>query len=206
MKKIILILALVGSSLSHAMSDFDRAVLFGANAASMGVYIAQMEAEIAKVQLNYEKQLAEFNLTLEKDHQNSLKKDLEDELGLLERQQLEYSKIFESLKYRNDGFNRILDLLGGVYRGKIKTESILVELDKLNKIYPTSHQDFSELVQGGLRDIKSLNITSDKFEPILANAAFIYANSKAMQEEIAEQISAINTRKLDIKSQLEKIK
>jgi hypothetical protein len=184
MKSLALTLVFFISSQVWAISDFDRAVLFGANLYSMGTYIAQMEGEIARIKLSYEMKTAEFQKKLELDYQAYLKDTLIAELEYLKNQKAKYSEIYSSLQKRNAGFNEIIDLTQSVFKGLLTKEALLNELQRLNEVYPG--------IEFGTADLE--NLPSAHYETVVSNAIRLFANSKGLESEVSDQISLIELR------------
>lgn len=189
MKNIFFTLVFLVTPPTFAISDFDRAVLFGANAYSMGTFIAQMEGEIARIKLNYEKKTAEFQQNLEKDYQAYLKECLRTEIEYLKNQHAEYTRLYSSLQVRNLGFSKIVDIATAAYKGLLSKESLLDELQRLNEDYPDA--EWTEILR-----------KADSFELVLSQAIRLYADSKAVEGDIEEQISFAIARITNAERQL----
>jgi hypothetical protein len=202
MKSLVLTLLFFVTTPAWAMSDFDRAVLFGANLYSMGTYIARMEGEIARIKLDYEKQTAEFQQNLEKDYQVYLKETLNSELEYLKSQKAEYTQLSMSLKMRNRGFGKIIELANSVYKGLLSKESLLVELRKLNEAYPGAEADWMDLMLKSFGTADVENISAARYEGVLRNAIRLYAGSKALESDLNEQIAFTDLRISSTESQL----
>jgi hypothetical protein len=194
MKSLFLTLVFFLNTQAWAISDFDRAILFGANAVSMGTYIAQMEGEIAKIKLNYEKKAAEFQRSLETDYQAYLKETLKSELEYLKNQKAEYSKLYLSLQNRNAGFNKIVDLANAIYKGLLTRDSILVELKRLNEAYPGAESEWLDLLQKSFGSADSENLMAAQYEVVRTNATRLYADSKGLEIVLEDQISLMDLR------------
>lgn len=175
-----------------ALSDFDRLVLFASNGVSMGTYIAQMEGEIARIKLNYEKKFAELQKTMEVDYQAYLKKSLTSELTYLNSQKKEYTSLLASVKKRNEGFSQFIELSKTIYQGRIKKEALLEQLKQLNQVYPDASKDWIELMQKSLEQADGENISAAQYEQIYSRSLFVQSEATAMEKELINQIDFLD--------------
>lgn len=194
MKNVFLVLLFFTSSRAMALSDFDRAVLFASNGYSMGTYIAQMEGEIARIKLNYAKRFAEFQKDLETDYQVQLKESLQVEIETLQAEKNEYAAMLLSTQTRIEGFSKIVELTKKVYQGRIKTESLLAELQNLNEVYPNTSTDLVELMQKTQNSEESKNLTSANYENIFFRSLRQLTDIKLLEKELKTQIEFIQLK------------
>ncbi|MFM6927351.1 MAG: hypothetical protein ACKOX6_02760 [Bdellovibrio sp.] len=188
MKKLLFAVLLFSSS-SYAMSDIERGILFGANAASMGTFIAQMEGEIARIKLNYEKQTAEFKLKLEQDNQAYLKEMLNSEIDYLLKQKNTYEKLCLTLHQRNKAFDQIVSLSSALYKGLIKQEEVIAELKSLNDSFPGIEKEWVDLLANSVGNDRSKELSPEQYEPILMKAIRLYSESTSLEKELKDQIA-----------------
>lgn len=193
------------SSPGYALSDLDRGILYGANAASMGTYIAQMEGEIERIKLNYEKQAAEFKLKLEQDNQVYLKEMLNDELELLLMQKNTYEQLCLTLHKRNEGFDKVVSLSSQLYKGLITQESLIAELKKLNDSFPGIEKDWIDLLESSVGDNGSKDLSADKYESVLMSAIRIFSESTSLEKELNDQISYLTAKAANVELHLKEL-
>lgn len=189
---VLTLLLLLTSNQAMALSDFDRLVLFASNGVSMGTYIAQMEGEIARIKLNYEKKFAELQKTMEVDYQAYLKKSLTSELTYLNSQKKEYTSLLASVKKRNEGFSQFIELSKTIYQGRIKKEALLEQLKQLNQVYPDASKDWIELMQKSLEQADGENISAAQYEQIYSRSLFVQSEATAMEKELINQIDFLD--------------
>ncbi|QDK46622.1 hypothetical protein DOM22_16400 [Bdellovibrio sp. ZAP7] len=198
-------LTLLISSRSLAMSDIDRAILFGANAASMGTFIAQMEGEIAMIKLDYEKRFAQFESDLETNRRDLLKQTWQREIDLYRKQQVTYTDLLQKAQLRSKSYDEVVKIVEGLYKGLLKKELIVSEIAKLNEEFPVAGKDLEEILnshQG--TDIASLS--SDQFEQVLLLALNIRARSSGAEQDLQNEIESLNTKIKTLENGLAELK
>ncbi|QLY24815.1 hypothetical protein [Bdellovibrio sp. KM01] len=205
MKKLIFSLTLLISSRSLAMSDIDRAILFGANAASMGTFIAQMEGEIAMIKLNYEKKFAQFQLDMETNRRDLLKQTWQREIDLCRKQQVTYAELLQTAQLRSKSYDEVVKIVEDLYKGLLKKELIVSEIAKLNEEFPVAGKDLEEILnsyQG--TDIASLS--SGQYEQVLLLALNIRARSSGAEQDLQNEIESLNTKIKTLENGLAELK
>lgn len=202
MKTLVLTLLLVTGTRAMALSDFDRAVLFASNGVSMGTYIAQMEGEIARIKLNYEKKFAEFQRNQETDYQSYLKESLKIEIEYLNSQKSEYVNLLESTQKRNEGFDKVVELTQAVYKRRLQKEAFLEQLQKLNEVYPDSAADWLDLMQRSLENAGSENLSAEQYEQIFFRTLFVQSEAQAVTRDIKNQINSLEIQIIKTETEL----
>lgn len=203
--KTLLFAILLLSSSSYAMGDIERGILFGANAASMGTFIAQMEGEIERIKLNYEKQTAEFKLKLEQDNQAYLKEMLNSEIDYLLEQKSTYEQLCLTLHQRNKAFDQIVSLSSALYKGLIKQEEVIAELKSLNDSFPGIEKEWVDLLANSVGNNGSKELSPEQYEPVLMKAIRLYSESTSLEKELKDQIAYLMTKVASVEVHLKEL-
>ena len=148
MKTVFAILIIAFSfSKARAMSDIDKAILYGANASSGGTLLPAMEAEMQKIQLEFEKQKAAFRLNLEKDYRANLESLISSGIvqlhSLLEKSEAQLGLLNEE----RVSFNQIVTLVNELYDSSVTLVDIQNHLELLSKNIPNRSEEHTSELQ-----------------------------------------------------------
>lgn len=174
-------------SVSNAISDLERGALFLTNGLSMGTLLPEMEGEIQKIKLEYEKKRVDFHNQLEKNRKSFLRQSISARIEELEK----YTNVLKAQKARietqQSTFRTVLIGSKDLYSGIHTRESLLEEIKQRSIDTPNLKKEWQDLVQ--LATSKDLEqVTLEDFEIILLQALEIESLIAGMEFEIAEQL------------------
>ncbi|MFM6928774.1 MAG: hypothetical protein ACKOX6_09925 [Bdellovibrio sp.] len=194
MKQFIVLSITLLSLNTFAISDLDRGILFAANAASMGTFIAQMEGEINQLKLNYEKKAAEFKLQLESDYQQNLRASLIVHLNMLKEQKQKLQPILTQMNDRSATFAKVSTLAGDLYQGLLRKEALLSELQKLSEVDPQVKDNWFTLINEVAGSGDQEMSDSEKYEKAFMVSLKLQAQSEGVRQSLQNQIDSLDSK------------
>lgn len=188
MKNIIAFFSLVlACNSAHALSDFERGVLFFSNAYSYGTFLPEMEGKIALMKAEHQKKLAEFKQSLEKDRQSNLKKMLNEQIRMTQEQILNVSQQKSLLEKKQQRFLSVVKYAEGLFSQKLKMQQVAEEI----KVRAEFDQELAENWANLLSDIGMTSTplpSTEQVEQIFMQALFVQSQFESMNENLQMQL------------------
>ncbi len=204
-KLVLFIQVFIFSINSYAISDFERGALFLINSYSMGTMLPEMEGEIKKIQLEYEKKRAEFQNELELSRKAFLKNAINEKIAEISR----YIVLFKEQKTRIETqrlvFNEVLLGSEKLYSGILTKEKILEEIKLRSIENPQIENEWQQLIHQATSDNLE-NLTSEDFELVFLKALEIDSLTVGLISQLDQQLLGLEQDILGFQQYLRDLK
>ncbi len=193
---LIFILLILTSPKTFAFNDFERAILFAANAASFGTFLPDMEGRIAELNLEFEKKKAELKLNYEKNRKDLLKVSLQSEVAMIEKQ-IELLKEQErSVKERAKSFQVTVQFAKTLFEQVSYRKEIIKEIQEHMKADPAFQANWKDLLAtAGSEDAEEILLSAleaeTKFEGLEYSLRSQIENLQMDLDKIKEKLGAL---------------